>query len=317
MLIDDIYQNILINPQDQADRVVVVSGYASPAMVFRHFSDISPNISIDLIVGKAISDGLYLGQHDAFCAQQATYFTGRFNCKYYIADKAGLHSKTYLWYKGDTPVQAFVGSANYSQNGFFSNQVETMTDADPKDLHQFVADIVNQSKNCGDNDITNFITLHEKPLIKKPLEAPAHSAGAQEDLGDKREAVTISLLVRGGETPARSGINWGQRDGRDPDQAYLSIPATIQRTDFFPPRGDCFVIHCDDGFLLECKRAQDEGKAIETYKNNAILGKYIRERIGLASGEYVSRNDLKSYGRTNVSIYKIDSESYYMDFSVG
>jgi hypothetical protein len=67
---------------------------------------------------------------------------------------------------------------------------------------------------------------------------------------------------------------------------------------------------------LDAVRAQAGGKAIHTYKDNSILGKYIRKRIGIPLGKYVTLSDLKKYGRSDVTIYKIDDENYYMDFSV-
>ena len=63
-------------------------------------------------------------------------------------------------------------------------------------------------------------------------------------------------------------------------------------------------------------RAQDNGKAIETYGNNSQLGLYFRKRLGLPSGAFVTLIDLKKYGRTDVTFYKIDDENFFMDFSV-
>lgn len=42
----------------------------------------------------------------------------------------------------------------------------------------------------------------------------------------------------------------------------------------------------------------------------------LRNRLGLANGQYVTRQDLERYGRTDVDFYKIDEETFYMDFSV-
>jgi hypothetical protein len=55
---------------------------------------------------------------------------------------------------------------------------------------------------------------------------------------------------------------------------------------------------------------------IETPHNNALLGEYFRNRMGLANGAFVTRKDLKLYGRDDVKFYKFDDENYYMDFSV-
>ena len=61
---------------------------------------------------------------------------------------------------------------------------------------------------------------------------------------------------------------------------------------------------------------QQNDKAITTPASNALLGEYFRNRLGLYNGAYVTTEDLRKYGRTDVAFYKIDEEQYYMDFSV-
>lgn len=61
---------------------------------------------------------------------------------------------------------------------------------------------------------------------------------------------------------------------------------------------------------------QENNKAITTPLSNAQLGEYFRNRLGKANGEYIWRKDLESYGRTNVTFYKLDEEQFYMDFSI-
>jgi hypothetical protein len=46
------------------------------------------------------------------------------------------------------------------------------------------------------------------------------------------------------------------------------------------------------------------------------MGEYFRNRLGLANGALVTLNDLQRYGRTDITFYKIDEESFYLDFSV-
>ena len=72
----------------------------------------------------------------------------------------------------------------------------------------------------------------------------------------------------------------------------------------------------DDGFPMLCVVAQDGSKGIATTESNAILGEYIRLRLGLFNGEYVNRQHFDDYGRSDVTIHKIDDETYFMDFSV-
>ena len=78
-----------------------------------------------------------------------------------------------------------------------------------------------------------------------------------------------------------------------------------------------FTINTDDNKTLIATRAQQNGKAIHTPHNNSLIGEYFRMRLGLPNGAFVQKEDLIRYGRTDVDFYKIDDETYYMDFSVG
>lgn len=134
----------------------------------------------------------------------------------------------------------------------------------------------------------------------------------------KSEFVTLPLTsrIKGVDVvPQRSGLNWGQRPGRDENQAYLSIPAYIQRSGFFPDRGEPFIVECDDGEILKCVRSQDNGKAIETSGNNSILGIYFRKRLCVRPGYLVTIDHLYRYGRISVDIRYINDYKYYLDFS--
>jgi len=129
--------------------------------------------------------------------------------------------------------------------------------------------------------------------------------------------VRISLVVTSGgreRVPDRSGLNWGQRAGRNPNQAYLPIPAADQRSGFFPEVGEVFSVECDDGFKLTLVRAQQNGKALETPDNNALLGEYFRRRLNVRLGNPVALRHLHEYGRTSVDIFRSQTEGYLLDF---
>lgn len=130
--------------------------------------------------------------------------------------------------------------------------------------------------------------------------------------------VTLPLTTkRAGQVvvPQRSGLNWGQRPGREPNQAYLSVPVEIQRSGFFPDRGEEFIIECDDGFTMKCVRCQDNGKAIESPTDNSIIGTYFRNRLGVRHGHMVTVKHLNAYGRTSVDIHYRNDYFFYLDFS--
>jgi len=134
----------------------------------------------------------------------------------------------------------------------------------------------------------------------------------------KFEFVTLPFTTKiKGElqVPKSSGLNWGQRPEREQNQAYLSVPAYIQRSFFFPVPGVIFEIECDDGEYFQCLRAQAKGKAIHTPENNSLLGLYFRHRLGVMPGYMVKIEHLTKYGRTSVDIYKVSDLKYNLDFS--
>lgn len=129
------------------------------------------------------------------------------------------------------------------------------------------------------------------------------------------ETVILSLITRTGEPGVRSGLNWGQRPGRNPNEAYISLPSKIAKSGFFPLEKRHFTAITDDRHQLILRIEQQNNKAITTPARNSDLGEYFRNRLGLANGAFVTRDDLEKYGRTDVVFIKLDEETYYMDFS--
>ena len=134
----------------------------------------------------------------------------------------------------------------------------------------------------------------------------------------KNNFITLPLTIKKKGThivPQRSGLNWGQRPGRNQDQAYIPIPAYIQRSGFLPKFAIKFVVQCDDGHELSLVRAQGNGKALQTYEDNAILGRYFRKRLGVVFGDRITIYDLEKYGRYSIDIVFLEDNKYFLDFS--
>ena len=129
--------------------------------------------------------------------------------------------------------------------------------------------------------------------------------------------VDLSLITKGTSAPGKkSGLNWGQRPGRDPNEAYIPVPTSVARSGFFPIDNEQFTVHTDDDHELILRVEQEKDKAITTPDNNSLLGEYFRNRLGLPNGAFVTRADLDRYGRTDVTFVDMQDGSYYMDFSV-
>lgn len=125
--------------------------------------------------------------------------------------------------------------------------------------------------------------------------------------------VQVSFLDKNGEV--QYGLNWGQRDNRDPNQAYLQLTPEIYRGDFFPPKGKYFIVNTDDNETIIFNRAQkDLGCALQTPENNALLGLYIRRRLGVLPGQEITKQNIEESGISYFTFTKIDNMHYQLNF---
>jgi len=327
MITTNLFNQILINPaQGEINKLLIVSGYATAAMAFHHLTELNnigrTDIEIKLIIGMSSTDGISVSNHNGF-KQIMNDFGGRFQCSYRTS-KTPTHSKMYIWLANDEPRLSFLGSANYTQTAFNERrQKEALTECSNPEAKEYFESMVSDSIYCDHPDSEYLIRIfNDKAYRRRPrelVEVPASESTEvfQPDF-TTLESVTVSLLDRDGNIHNKGGLNWGQRDGREPNQAYIQLSPTVYRSDFFPLRSTHFTVLTDDNRTLICTRAQKNvmGAAIETPHNNSLLGEYFRHRLGLANGAFITKEDLIHYGRTDVTFYKIDDENYYMDFSI-
>ena len=321
LLASKLFEQILIEPiQRGAKELHIVSGYASPAMVTKQFEyaqqELRSPISINLHVGMTGHDGLSRTNLLGMQAIPRQASGQIFNCTFSTKGKSD-HSKIYVWCSDSGPVEAFIGSANFTQFGFGispsqSGHHETCVRMDPDEAFEYTIVAARGSIGYQSPDIPRYIDLFDDPQRR-----PDGEVGT--DLGTSNTSFAILPLVQArgalaGQTHQKSALNWGQREGREPNQAYIPIPSTVTKSKFFPPRGVHFQVVTDDGQAFICTVAQDGDKALETPTDNSILGKYFRERLGLDLGSFVKQEDLSRYGANSVKFTKVNDESYRLDF---
>ncbi len=322
MIYSNLYESILLAPfrNTNANKLFIVSGYASATFTRRHISDllnIKDNIQINLIVGMPgkKSDHLaFIDLHKEF----QNKFLG-----YYFTTNPPVHSKVYSWFDNENPIQGYAGSANYSQYGFFENQQQNqISKENPQLIKDYYSSLINQSVYMPDLDVILPVS-HNEYQINGSIPA----GNILWEIPNKR--VTISFLDVHGKLPAVSGLNWGQRKEkrinkstgkvsyvtREPNQAYLSLKLDSRKDGFLPEKAFNFSLITDDGQSFDCVVAQDSRKAILTTKDNSLLGKYFRIRLGVSLGEFVTKEHLEKYGRTDYTIEKINPETFLLDFS--
>lgn len=326
-LINNLEKHVLEIPYALGHRRLrVLSGYVSPVFV-QHVMESYDELCLEVTVGMTSMEGVANWHHQAFLGL-INRFADRLIIQYQTS-QPGNHRKLYYWYDDILEKKIFVGSANFTQNGF-GRQRELLVEATFSNIEEIFADL--NVIQCDSPHIEEVITFYSASprriiaqvpaLIDKSLEIESVQSTTEvlsTPTSTYSDYVDLSLLNRNtGEVPERSGLNWGQREGRDHNEAYLSVPRSIhnKNTDFFPPSAAPFVVVTDDGESLICVMAQQNRKGIHTRESNSIMGAYFRRRLGIEGGAFVTVADLRRYGRDSVRIYKIDEETFYLDFGV-
>lgn len=127
--------------------------------------------------------------------------------------------------------------------------------------------------------------------------------------------------MRGGmkKVPEKSGLNQWNASGRprDPNEIYIPIPAWIHRKfpNFFPARDQAFELTLPDRRVLSAKVCQDNSKALMSNPNSALGQWLLRDVLNLQDRELLTYDKLQSIGLDTAVIYKIDNETYDIDFT--
>ena len=309
MLSKDLYEHVLLTPAKKGATLYVVSGYARATMAVRHLQDLQDkkkDAGIRLIVGMTAKDGIAKSNHRGLCSL-ADNKNNNFVCSYVPENQIPVHTKAYAWFMGESPMAGFVGSANYTQAGFFRHR-EAMDKSDPAEILAYYKKLEKNSCLCSHPDADGLAREDDGASFVRP-DTDAQALPTK--------GVDSTLLDKHGTVYA---LNWGQptenRVRANKNEAYIPLRAEIYKSGFFPERGVYFSLHTDDGHIFLCVRRQDEGKAIHTPDNNSLFGEYFRRRLGVELDDPVEPQHLRKYGRTDVTFYKYDDEDYWMDFAV-
>lgn len=337
----DLFEYALMRPRFSSkapDTLRIVSGYATHAMAARHLIEMTARrhrLDVDLVYGMAGIDGVSRINHLGFMSLESHAefeYDGSFACSYVKRPKS-VHSKVYVWCRGESPVQAFIGSVNYSESGFnLPSRTETLAECDPVSAMGYFLETKKTTVPCrtANRDVDFPVKIRSLPDFARQVDPVVRIEQDAASPFYGHEKVVLSLLTRNGDVGNGSRLNWGVRpDGsprestnangsrsvRNPNQSYLGLPAPLQRSGFFPDIRQRFTVLTDDDRIFTCVRAQANGKGIETPQDNSEIGAYFRKRLGLRPGAYITIQDLKRYGRCDVVFYKLDNENYVMDFS--
>lgn len=313
----------------------IVTGYASvtTAMWLLHGGDVSKigpvtdfeftsNMpQLRLLVGMSATGSVTREDHFAFQQiERASY--GRVQIRY-VPSSHGLdiHSKAYVW--SDSALRAtraWTGSANFTMQG-----LGISTRSQENHLHPVSSDVVLEYALSRWHSAISCVTDDVREQV--PLDSSRFEAANSIDLISGKTTFEIEesqdfyLYSRRQKQSygGGAGVNWGIRPNRaSRDEAYLAIPNQVGESDFFPTKNSPFDVVCDDGEILMLRGASGSarsGKDLTTWPTNSSLGLYLRSRLEVPPGELIQIEDLLRYGRTYVTISRLQNGEYILDFS--
>ena len=312
----DLENKVLLQPAlEGADELKIISAYASPSMAAYHINKLKESnaipIKIKLIIGMCPYDGLSLGVHMGFKELQKKYEPlpeySDISCQYNYK-MPPIHSKVFIWLKHGNPYKAFCGSANYMQSDFSKNCGECLMECSAEEANNYFTSVERNSIFNTNNEVENYIRIYK---IQPRFDYETREFHANNKIQKK----DISLISKNGEVGKSSGLNWGQRPGRNPDQAYIPLPRAIAVSGFFPLNNRYFTVITDDDYCMQMRVEQQGDKAITCPDDNSMLGRYFRERLNVENSKPICACHLQNYGRQTVTFTKLNDELFYMDFS--
>lgn len=255
------------------------------------------------------------------------------SCRY-ICNGPEVHSKVYLWSYKDIlstgaikhiPQKAYCGSLNYTMNAFYKRR-ESVSQCDAWGVLHYYEELIPDTIDCFDPLASERL----KNVVNNGPEYFEEPDNSEKDyaLYDSKEplaTIEVSLLKSdGSDTGYGSGINWGIRKNgtrRNKNQAYIPYNSPDRVPGFFPDRENpddencpMFKVITKDFGSFHMRMAQAENKALHSVESNAILGEWIRKKIGAPSGGYITKQMLEHYGKTSVRFRKYADGVYLLDF---
>jgi hypothetical protein len=305
---------------NSSNHLTILSGYLGPNPVAR-LANLPLNSTV--IYGMYGDRGIQQRLHNALINIQMN--VPNVNIHY---STVPIHSKCYIWGNQQGINYALIGSANFSNNGLTTPYREILTET-PYDtfqpLSEYIDIVMRNSVLC-----TNVQNVRDGT---NTIQTPSIQISTQ--------FCKMTLLGRGGKVEERSGLNWMFSNANVSfNDAYIPIRKEHIRSYpfLFPPKqqfpninqggrlqrhNDVIEIIWDDGMTMDglLEGSQEEKgltypKQVSSASKKSLMGEYIRYRLGIPLGTFVTRDHLDRYGRTDIDVSLLDDGIYYFDFSV-
>lgn len=339
MFTDNFEEKILLSPARKnglaCNHLRIVTAFTDVERISSHLiklfdgknKDYVPNIKVDIILGMTKGAGLTEKKHKKLCSQierlNSVAGMPKVTCRYIVEGKQ-VHSKIYVWSKGNLATVGYCGSANYTMNAFNARR-ECMDECNAEDALHYYKSLLRDTIDCFSTEVGSKLTFSAKRNVEDDIDETNLEKLSWENYRDLEpiDTLQISLLKANGEdTGYGSGVNWGIRKNgykRNRNQAYIPYNVGDQKMEFFPPvnsegKYPIFKVIIKGYGAFYMRQAQARGKALETPESNAIIGEWIRKEISVPDGEYITKDMLEKAGGTSVIFKKYINDIYTLEY---
>ncbi|WP_413367301.1 phospholipase D family protein [Lysinibacillus sp. 3P01SB] len=336
MLVNNLYEQIIKREAARSAKLRVMSGYGSAAFL-RKVAEEFPGLQIELFIGMS-GEGITRNNHNGY----RSLINENKNIKvYYQIDGAPTHMKI-LEFSSPNNKSVFIGSANFTENGFFNNrEIMVCVQEDMEPLFNIQKEV---SVSCMDINIEKKVRI----IDGEPLELPDNSGEKLKEYENKKNEMPLIITdpalgsveekkhrlnrimgLRKKASPKYynkfdievvleekyntrwdfTGIN-ALFDGKEP--ALEQTPKIFFDTIF--PVGEIINIYTDDGSIYHANVSGRFNGQLKLVDGN--LYEYIQKRIGLNEFRAISRQDMIKYGVTKLSFERLNEKDYLMYFDL-
>lgn len=300
----------------KADELNILTGYIGSSTIEEACN---LDIKINVVYGLARHSKLKKVFHSDLCKLQSK------QTKVYCPEILS-HAKIYIWKYRKKVVYVLNGSANFSRSGLETPLKEVLSEVHPVSFKQFwdyFESIFQSSKLIDEIDFDKFGANENKFSDTK---------------GNGREGLELdpNIFISDSLYAEKSKINWGHGKAKNhPRDGYIPIHKQdiVNYSKLFPEKADNKGLGYNDNAPIEILWDDGERMAalleginkieglrypnkISSFRSKKIMGDYLRRRMGIPKGKFVTRQMFENYGRDNISISLLGEGVYYMDFSV-
>ncbi|CAM5220988.1 hypothetical protein UACE39S_00988 [Ureibacillus acetophenoni] len=327
---ENLYEYIFKKYAKEYNQLRVISGYGSASFLKRVIEDF-PHLNIKLFLGMT-SEGVSIINHTNY--QKYTQSNEKVNI-YYQVSKIPNHMKI-LEFSNSTSKITFVGSANFTENGFLI-QRELMTKIND-DLDMLFNEQCCNSLICIDPMIEIYINIYIEDSVKIELPEKVKESNEILEYGNdhkfknkmKQEQLfknklnelnnridiayyntfEISVVLKSENNPMWhcKGINaW--TEGKEP---VLEQTPRLSFINVFPANKE-FTIYTDDNQTFIAKLTGNFNGKLSIINSN--LYDYMYNRISLTQKRPISYDDLVVNGLATMYFKRINEVEYIMSFN--